>query len=284
MSVQWHTLNSPPSLPGLYLRAALRRRITGLQLPETGLRCWVDIEPGRLAAYRAVCGFAQSPLLPPTYPHILAFPLQMQLLTAADFPFPLLGLIHLANSISVLRPLGGLGRLQIGVSVENLQPHAKGATFDLMTQANDQLGPLWQARSRMLCRGVVLSGTPAELAQPNAQALSELTRWPAAGDIGRRYARVSGDYNPIHLSAASARLFGFPQAIAHGLWNKARTLAALAEHLPAANIEIAVDFHKPVRLPSDVILNSSAPGSSGELRLEGAGGLEHMRGQWRPVG
>lgn len=284
MSVQWHTLNSPPSLAGLYLRAALRRRITGTQLPETGLRCWIDIEPGRLAAYRSVCGFVQSPLLPPTYPHILAFPLQMQLLTATDFPFPLLGLIHLANSISVLRPLGGLSRLQIGVSVENLQPHAKGATFDLITQANDPLGPLWQARSRMLCRGVELPGTPAEPAPANIQALSELTRWPAPANIGRRYARVSGDYNPIHLSAASARLFGFPQAIAHGLWNKARTLAALAEHLPAANIEIAVDFHKPVRLPSDVILNSSAPGSSGELRLEGAGGLEHMRGQWRPLG
>jgi acyl dehydratase len=284
MNVQWQELDSPPPLPGLYRRAALRRHISGTDLPHSGLRCWVDIEPGRLAAYRAVCGFSDSPLLPPTYPHILAFSLQMQLLTAPAFPFPLLGLIHLSNSISVLRPLGGLGRLHLGVSVENLQPHAKGATFDLITQADDQLGPLWQARSRLLCRGVALPGTPLEPSAASAAALSELTRWPAPAGIGRRYARVSGDYNPIHLSGISARLFGFPQAIAHGLWNKARTLAALAEHLPAANLEIAVDFHKPVRLPSEVILHSSAPGSSGELRLAGSGGLEHMRGQWRPVG
>lgn len=94
---------------------------------------------------------------------------------------------------------------------------------------------------------------------------------------------MSGDYNPIHLSTPTAKLFGFPQAIAHGLWNKARTLAALAEHLPAANIEIDVAFMKPVRLPSEVILMSSAAGSSGTLELKGAGDIQHMLGQWQPT-
>ena len=94
---------------------------------------------------------------------------------------------------------------------------------------------------------------------------------------------MSGDYNPIHLSTPTAKLFGFPQAIAHGLWNKARTLAALAEHLPAANIEIDVEFMKPVRLPSEVILMSSAAGSSGAFELKGAGDIQHMQGQWQPT-
>ena len=111
----------------------------------------------------------------------------------------------------------------------------------------------------------------------------ELTRWKAPADIGRRYARVSGDYNPIHLSAPTAKLFGFPQAIAHGLWNKARTLAALGEHLPVANIEIEVEFKKPVRLPGEVVLMSSAAGSSGELELNGTGDIQHMLGKWRPI-
>lgn len=283
MIIDWHTLNREPSLPGLYVQAATRRKITGTTLPHSGLRCWLDVDPKRLAAYRKVCGFADNSLLPPTYPHILAFALQMQLLTARDFPFPLLGLIHLSNRIRVLRPMGGVHRVRAGVCVENLQPHAKGATFDLVTTLDDQLGPLWEAQSQMLCRGVKLEGEPVEEVLASTLALTQVAQWTAPADIGRQYAKVSGDYNPIHLSAASAKMFGFPSAIAHGLWNKARTLAALAEHLPAANIEIAVQFKKPVRLPSEVTLLASAAGSSGDLQLVGAGDLEHMVGHWWPI-
>ncbi|MCF5723481.1 MaoC family dehydratase [Pseudomonas syringae] len=281
--MQWQTLGSAPSLPPLYWRAALKRKITGNTLPETGLRCRVRINPQDVAAYRKVCGFADSPILPATYPHILAFGLQMQLLTDKSFPFPLLGLIHLSNRIRIHRPLGGLSDLTLAVHTQNLKPHSKGATFDLVTTAEDSLGLLWEAESRMLCRGVKLEGETTDEALPTPTHISELARWPAAADIGRRYARVSGDYNPIHLSALTAKLFGFPQAIAHGLWNKAHTLAALGEHLPAANIEISVEFRKPVRLPSEVRLLASAAGSSGELLLKGTGEIEHMVGKWQPI-
>lgn len=283
MITDWHTLNREPSLSGLYVHAATRRKITGTTLPDSGLRCWVDVDPKRLAAYRKVCGFADNSLLPPTYPHVLAFALQMQLLTAKDFPFPLLGLIHLSNRIRVLRPLGGINRVRVSVQVQNLQPHAKGATFDLVTTLDDQLGTLWEAQSQMLCRGVKLEGEPVEEMLESTLPLTSVAQWKAPSDIGRQYAKVSGDYNPIHLSAVSARLFGFPTAIAHGLWNKARTLAALADHLPTANVEIRVQFKKPVRLPSEVTLLASAAGSSGDLQLVGTGDLEHMVGHWQPL-
>lgn len=283
MSIEWHTLDREPSLPGLYARAATRRKITGTQLPDSGLRCWVDVDGKRLTDYRKVCGFNDDGLLPPTYPHILAFALQMQLLTAKDFPFPLLGLIHLRNRIRVLRPMGGISRAQVSVRVHNLQPHPKGATFDLLTTLDDQLGPLWEAESQMLCRGVKLDGEAVDQHWEPSQALTEVAHWKAPADIGRQYAKVSGDYNPIHLSAASAKLFGFPTAIAHGLWNKARTLAALADHLPKGNFEVTVHFRKPVRLPSEVTLLASEAGSSGQLRLVGAGDLEHMVGSWQPI-
>ena len=281
--MEWQTLGSPPLLAPLYWRAALKRKITGSTLPEQGVRCRVSVDPKAVAAYRKVCGFADSAVLPATYPHILAFGLQMQLLTDTKFPFPLLGLIHLSNRIRIHRPLGGVSDLSIGVHAQNLKPHAKGATFDIITTVEDSLGLLWEAESRMLCRGVKLEGTSTDDAQPSPTQVSELTRWKAPADIGRRYARVSGDYNPIHLSAFTAKLFGFPQAIAHGLWNTARTLAALGEHLPAANIEISVEFKKPVRLPSEVTLLASAAGSSGELLLKSTGDIEHMIGKWQPI-
>jgi acyl dehydratase len=283
MTTDWHTLDREPSLTDLYVRAATRRKITGTTLPDSGLRSGIDVDPKRLAAYRKVCGFADNALLPPTYPHVLAFALQMQLLTAKEFPFPLLGLIHLSNRIRVLRPMGGVGRVRVSVQVQNLQPHAKGATFDLVTTLDDQLGPLWEAESRMLCRGVKLEGEPAEQVLAPMLPMTQVAQWKAPADIGRQYAKVSGDYNPIHLSAVSAKLFGFPTAIAHGLWNKARTLAALADHLPTANVDIAVQFMKPVRLPSEVTLMASAAGSSGDFQLQGAGDLEHMMGHWSPI-
>ena len=281
--MQWQTLGSPPMLAPLYWRAALKRKITGSTLPEQGVRCRVSVDARKVAAYRKVCGFADSAVLPATYPHILAFGLQMQLLTDKKFPFPLLGLVHLSNRIRIHRPLGGVSDLTLGVYAQNLKPHAKGATFDLITTAEDSLGLLWEAESRMLCRGVKLEGAPTDDAQPLPTQVSEVAHWKAPADMGRRYARVSGDYNPIHLSALTAKLFGFPQAIAHGLWNKAHTLAALGEHLPAANIDIYVEFKKPVRLPSEVTLLASAAGSSGELLLKGAGDIEHMIGKWQPI-
>ncbi|CAD5198773.1 MaoC family dehydratase [Pseudomonas sp. FEN] len=283
MAVNWQYLTTAPSLPTLYLRAATRRVITGRTLPDRGLRSWVTVNDQRLAAYRRVCGFPDNGPMPATYPHVLALPLQLQLLTAKDFPFPLPGLVHLSNRIRLLRPLGGPGNLRIGVQVRNLQPHARGATFDLLTQVDDALGPLWEAESRVLCRGVILDAKPPKKNKATSWPLLELSHWQVPADIGRQYARVSGDYNPIHLTDLSARLFGFPRAIAHGLWNKARILAALQAHLPSANIEIEVTFKRPVRLPGEVGLWASAPGANGAFMLSGAKGLEHLRGVWQPI-
>ena len=283
MNRPWQELHSPDSSASLYLRALAKRKIHGSTLPAQGLRCFLRVDPQQLAAYRRLCHFVDDGRLPGTYPHVLAFALQMQLLTAHDFPFPLLGLVHLRNAIQVLRPLGGIDGLRFAVYADNLQPHEKGGTFDLVTEAEDGLGLLWRETSRMLVRGLKLEQQGVETPEAEPAHLPEATRWYADSDIGRRYARVCGDYNPIHLSSITARLFGFPRAIAHGMWSKAMALAALQGHLPAAGYEFAVDFRKPVRLPSEVVLSASEAGATGELRLDGHGGLVHMVGRWAPL-
>ncbi|MNG88819.1 bifunctional enoyl-CoA hydratase/phosphate acetyltransferase [compost metagenome] len=283
MDRQWHDLLSPDSRASLYLRAASKRKISGDSLPNKGLRCVIRVQPDNLAAYRRLCHFTDDGRLPGTYPHVMAFTLQLQLLTAHDFPFPLLGLVHLHNRIEVVRPLGGIDGLRFAVYADNLQPHAKGGTFDLVSEAEDGLGLLWRETSRMLVRGLRLEGQHSEDQDQTPEPLPEATRWYADSDIGRRYAKVCGDYNPIHLSAASARLFGFPKAIAHGLWSKAMALAALRGHLPSSGYAFEVDFRKPVRLPSEVVLSASGAGPQGELRLDGHGDLLHMVGRWRPL-
>ncbi|UTW09377.1 MaoC family dehydratase [Pseudomonas benzenivorans] len=285
MATDWRELPEPPPLPGLYARALLRRGIRGRCLPDLGLRCPVSVEPEHLARYRDICAFDDDARLPPTYPHVLAFALQLQLLGDPAFPFPLLGLVHLENRIRVLRQLAGLGPFTISVHTADLRPHAKGAQFSLITRLEDQLGLLWEGDSAILCRGLTLAGPPPDHQAFPELALSELAHWQAPADIGRRYARIAGDYNPIHLSALSARLFGFPRAIAHGLWNKARCLAALGQQLPPAGYAIEVRFQKPVLLPAELRLLASAPAAQGQgqLRLLGGDDLPHMVGRWKAL-
>lgn len=283
MAIDWLDLPAPSALPGLFARAALRRSVTGRSLPTVGLRCQINVDPAHLARYRQICGFRDDGLLPAPYPHILAFALQMQLLTDKRFPFPLLGLVHLENRIRVIRPLGGLGPFMVSVHVQNLQPHDKGVTFSLITQLHDQLGLLWEGDSRILCRALRLGGAVAEREAAAELPQTTLAHWQAPANIGRRYARAAGDYNPIHLSALSAKLFGFPRAIAHGLWNKARAMAELSEHLPSAGYQVEVRFQKPVLLPAAVRLLASEPAASGQFSLLGADDLPHMQGSWQPL-
>src|SRR5574343_736687 len=286
MAIDWLDLDTPPALPGLFLRAALRRKVSGRQLPEFGLRSRVEVSPEHLARYRQVCGIQADGYLPPVYPHILAFALQMQLLTDKRFPFPLLGLVHLENRIRVLRPLGGLGPFQVSVHVADLQAHDKGATFSLITRLEDQLGLLWEGDSRILCRALRLDGQAQPRAEQAPLELTALADWAAPADTGRRYARVAGDYNPIHLSALSARLFGFPRAIAHGLWTQARALALLQAAAPATVLQAAsltTVFKRPVLLPIRASL-WQAQASTGQTVFEvrdARGEQVHLRSELR---
>lgn len=265
------------------MRAAMRRGITGKTLPHRGLRCSVSVDAAHLARYRELCGFTDDARLPPTYPHVLAFALQMKLLTEPDFPFPLLGLVHLENRIRVIRQLAGLGPFTLSVEATSLAPHDKGAVFSVITRLEDQLGLLWEGDSRLLCRGLKLDGPAVGRSEPVSLAVDDLTEWKAPADIGRRYARISGDYNPIHLSALTAKPFGFPRAIAHGLWNKARALAALQAHLPASGYSVEVRFQKPVLLPGTLRMRASLPAAEGQFDLLGREDVPHMAGYWQVI-
>ncbi|MEG2579049.1 MAG: MaoC/PaaZ C-terminal domain-containing protein, partial [Glutamicibacter sp.] len=100
--------------------------------------------------------------------------------------------------------------------------------------------------------GLKLNGEPAASPEPANEALDELTRWYADSDIGRRYAKVCGDYNPIHLSALSAKALGMPAAIAHGIYLAARALAGIE---PAnGTYHWSIEFKTPVVLPASVDL------------------------------
>lgn len=221
----------------------------GGEMPDTELERTSRPEPGAVVDYARVCGFRLRDELPPTYPHVLAFPLHMRLMTDGSFPFAPVGVVHIANRIEVQRPLRLGEELDLRVRPGDVEDHPKGRAFAITTEVTVDGEIAWREESTMLRRGGGSgSGGPAVEELADAAFVAE---WRLSGDLGRRYASVSGDRNPIHMHPLTARVFGFPRAIAHGMWTKARCLAALEPSLPEA-YEASVEFRKPILLPGRV--------------------------------
>jgi hypothetical protein len=302
-------LESSPSILPLYARAAAPLipgasllpfvpggggEIPDLELDLAGVRA----KPEDVAAYAKVCGFALRDHLPPTYPHVLAFALHMAVMADGSFPFGAVGLVHLENRIEQHRRIGLAEELTIHVQPTKLQPHPKGRTFSLLTRATANSELVWESTSTMLRRGPsrVNGSAPnnPELHQilPLGEGKFDAVRereleagveWRLGGNLGRRYAAVSGDRNPIHMHAWTAKALGFPRAIAHGMWTKARCLAAMESRLPDAFVAEA-RFRKPILLPGKVEFASAAQGDRIDFTVRDAKrGTPHLDGRIRPL-
>ena len=235
-------------MPGTYVKAAIGPLIPGRPDELPGARCEREtpIDRDHLAEYDRVCGFRYSDVLPPTYPHILAFPLSMELMTSRRFPFPLLGLVHVENRIDQRRPLTADETLHLTVWTEDLREHRRGRQFDVVAEARASGEVAWVSRSTYLRREKKSEGEGKGGDDP--PRLTPAAVWKVPGDIGRRYAKVSGDGNPIHVNRLAAKAFGFPTTIAHGMWMKARCLAAFEGRLPDA-FTAEVEFRRPLTIP-----------------------------------
>jgi acyl dehydratase len=297
------TLESPPSILPLYARAAAPMipgasllpfvpggggEIPDLELDLAGVRA----KPEDVAAYAKVCGFALRDHLPPTYPHVLAFPLHMAVMADGSFPFGAVGLVHVENRIEQHRRIGMGEELAIHVQPTKLQPHSKGRTFSLLTKVTVDGELAWKSTSTMLRRGNgaskdelnQLSDPPGrEVDAVREGKLTASAEWKLGGDLGRRYAAVSGDRNPIHMHSLSAKPLGFPGAIAHGMWTKARCLAALESRLPDA-FATEVRFRKPILLPGRVEFASATDGDQIDFAVRDAKrGAPHLDGHIGPL-
>lgn len=287
-------LSRPPSLLGLDAKAAVGALPGAARLPFLGggdghipgvelALDRVTVSAAHLARYRRMCGYRDADQLPITYPHVLAFPLHLALLTHRRFPFPALGLVHMANRIIRRRAIGPDEALDLRVRLTDLEPHPRGQSFEIVTEALSARAPVWEERCTIIHRehrdGSADDGAsdwdePAGTAAPTTARL----RIPAA--TGLRYAVVSGDHNPIHVHAIPARVAGLPGVVAPGMWTKARALAAM--ELPAATTA-EVEFRRPIVLPAEV--DVALWGQDGErgFAVREITGKPYATGTVRPV-
>ncbi|TXS35164.1 MaoC family dehydratase, partial [Streptomyces sp. t39] len=283
------TLTSAPSLAPLLARGAalspLKRAGAGAPLPKTRLVLpAARTDTRRLAAYAAVCGFpATGPRepLPLTYPHVLAFPLAMRVMADRRFPLPLLGLVHTGIDIARHGPaLLPADRPELTVYAEELVPHRRGTEVVMVTQACLEGELVWVSRSTYLARHRVTGGAPDER-RPAPEPLPARAEWRLPGDLGRRYGAASGDRNPIHLHPLTARLFGFPRAIAHGMWTFARCVAQ-AEGGGGPSAAAQAEFSAPVLLPATVTYASRPTGDGTTAFQLRTGTRLHLTGEATP--
>lgn len=277
---------SVPAVAPTYLRALSggNRLPDGETIPAieshvTG----VHAQRSKLRGYRRVCGFTDDALLPVTYPHVLAFPLHMAVMTHPAFPLKLMGLVHVRNRIAQQKALREDAAVNMTVAVGGHRDVHNGVEFDLTTEVQTDSGDVvWESVSTMLSRARASSKRSGKREKRDRKELvnPHYASWQVPANTGRRYARSAGDINPIHLSMLSAKLLGFPRAIAHGMWLKARAAAQLQEHLRSEHYSIDVAFKRPVLLPSEVRLAYS-DGEHGMdfILADRQGEVPHMVGE-----
>ncbi len=266
-----------PVVPGVNQLPGVKK--TGTSLPDlTLVRNDVEVTRANVDAYSAVCGFPTKDVAPLPYLHMLAFPLHMALMTDSAFPFPAIGTVHLENRITQHRPVAIGETVTLTLQGENLRASTKGKVFDMNVVASAGDETVWESTSTYLRigKGDKENGDPGtEFAPVSAKGAT----WKLGDDLGRKYGAVSGDRNPIHLYPLTAKAFGFPRHIAHGMWSKARCIAALENRLPDA-VTVEVGFKKPIFLPGSVSFGSVETANGFEFALSNPkSGAPHLLGR-----
>lgn len=276
----------PPGLLALYGKALLpkrRRQRDSAALPDVSAQLvGVSTAGADLDLYRKVCGFERHRAVPATWPHVLAFPLHLKVLTDPSVPFPLLGLVHLRNRIIQHRPIGEGENLDLNVSLGDAKQTSRGLEFDLITQAWSAGRLVWAENSTTLFRQPESGNGETRKQPPQLETYANTCDVQVPASTGRRYAAASGDRNPIHLYPLTAKMFGFPRAIAHGMWSKARVLSLLEQQSDWKDgaFTIHCDFKKPLFLPGSALLNWRANASGLDYQLlNGKGNAPHLSGR-----
>jgi acyl dehydratase len=281
---------SAPALLPAYLKIMLSRkpRLASGAIPriEAALSDF-RIDRRKVARYEEVCGEPPSEQLPIAFPHVLATPLHLAMLASKAFPLNLFGVVHVRNRIVQQRPLHPKDTGEIHAYIEPDNVTVRGQELRLQTEVRVGGETIWSETSTLLCR-------MAQQLRPTAPAVRDFTQPPQENlrceaftipaATGRRYARVSGDFNPIHMADAFARMFGFKRAIAHGMWTVARCAAFIGSRAFALPCTMDVAFKLPITFPADVALESwSAQGDIGfSLRDANGARRAHLLGKISP--
>jgi acyl dehydratase len=221
-------------------------------------------------------------LIPPTLPSIWESAFVLDLLRLCGFPFPRGGIIHLGSERIFLRLVEAASRLSVRIEVKDVRSTERGTVVVVNSETRERAGRLCgTADLRFLLRGVEMDGPDDIRSAPagpaGASGWSAVASWRLRTRHARRFARASGDFNPVHLGVLSARLLGFRRPLLHGACTEAMVAHGLVRGRlggdPAALRRLEIDFSAPLQLPAEVHLLVSQQQDqegAGSFRLTGA--------------
>lgn len=246
-----------------------------------------SIDETRLARYCGICGFSNSSKqeIPISYFQMLFVGLLGKFIVSDAFPVSPMGLIHIFQSFDQKRVVNTDEILDLSCTLSRIIQTPKGieSHFSLDVRVSSEL--VWQGVSVFLTKKKTRKKKPAPSHPPTLLNKQETIFVPPG--TGRKYASVSGDYNPHHMYDILARLFGFKQAIAHGMWSLARVMAGLEKEIEKAGQAFKVEafFKRPIFMPATLALGVETPGDETNKSLgthfelrDDQSGIPHVKG------
>ena len=209
----------------------------------------------RIKNYRTVCGFSNDrpEVIPISYLQTLFISILGKFITSPFFPINPLGLIHTFQSFDQKRSVTTDERLDLACTLDSIRKTQKGIETGFRMEVLSQGKLVWQGISVFFTRNPVKQKKTDSQKDEYCLDKKETILVPAG--TGRKYARVSGDYNPHHLYTVFARLFGFKRAIAHGMWSLARVVASLDRAFGIHDSAfVEASFKLPVFMPAKTTL------------------------------
>jgi acyl dehydratase len=276
-----------------------------LNVPRRKVACeraGIAIDPARIAAYaRATAGegiaafHRADAVAPPFFCATWEVGQVLEMLAALDDPLPLGPMVHVATEMVWARPIRAGETVRCRVELERAERTKRGLRLTVLSRN-------WLGAGQFCCQGTTtfllrlrasegasrVGSAREEAAEAPEGGWAEMARWELPGGAGRRYARVSGDYNPIHLWPWTARPFGFRAPILHGFASAARAAHALVEGRlggdPAALRRMRVAFRAPLPLPSTAVLFTADTAAERWFRVAAPeGGAVYAEGTWGGV-
>lgn len=248
---------------GLYLQAGFKKAAaitpSTLESLQRAPVLWQTFLPSA-RHYRKYCklvGWENPTLMHPFYWQVRGLSLQLRLLAHAKSPFKLLGLVHLQNRVEEYAECRTDIPCELVARFGVVYQHRRGLAVEVTVTGNQRGKRVYSATGTYLMQTTVKPGplpayesqivTPGE----NATAIGNLT---FSARLVRRYARLSGDVNPIHLSTLTARLFGFKRAIVHGMYSAAQAISTMDKQSPLTDGTVRIAFKQPMFVPAKASL------------------------------